>query len=341
MDLGTAADPGGNTINVNGTGAWVHNSSPSPVPAIGDSFTVNGDTPPATSLSGVVFSDSNDDGQVDSGEPGISGVPITLTGIDDLGNAVNLSQSTDMAGSYVFLNLRPGTYTISESQQPVGYTPGIASVGTCGGTVSGSQFTVSLAVGVNAMNYNYGERPAATSAVHSGQTAGIGFWNNKNGQALIKALNGGGASTQLGNWLAATFPHMFGASSGSNNLAGKNNTYVASFFQSRFVVHGQKLDAQVLATALAVYVTDSTLDSTGVGAHYGFIVSGNGVSTATYKVGGNGAAFGVADNTVMTVMDLLLVADAQAVNGVLYNGDTSKRDKANNVFSAINDAGGI
>ena len=34
--------------------------------------------------------------------------------------------------------------------------------------------------------------------------------------------------------------------------------------ESRFVVKGQKLDAQVLATALAVYVTDGTLDSTGV-----------------------------------------------------------------------------
>ena len=189
------------------------------------------------------------------------------------------------------------------------------------------------------MNYNFGELPAATGAVHTGQTASIGFWNNKNGQALIKALNGG-AGTQLGDWLAKTFPHMFGALSGSNNLAVKNNAYVASFFQCRFVVHGQKLDAQVLATALAVYVTDPTLDNTGVGTQYGFTVSGNGVATATFNVGSNGAAFGVADNTNMTVMDLLLALDAQAVNGVLYNGNTTKRDMANNVFSAINEAGG-
>jgi hypothetical protein len=43
----------------------------------------------------------------------------------------------------------------------------------------------------------------------------------------------------------------------------------------------------------------------------------------------------------MTVMDILLAADSQAVNGVLYNGDTTKRVKANNVFSAINEAGSI
>jgi hypothetical protein len=94
-------------------------------------------------------------------------------------------------------------------------------------------------------------------------------------------------------------------------------------------------------TALAVYVTDPTLDNTGVGTQYGFIVGGNGLATATYNVGTNGAAFGVADNTTMTVMNLLLAADAQAVNGVLYNGDPVKRNKANTVFSAINEAGSL
>src|SRR5262245_16935886 len=103
---------------------------------------------------------------------------------------------------------------------------------------------------------------------------------------------------------------MFGASAGSNNLAGKDNASVAAFFQTRFVVKDQKLDAQVLATALAVYVTDGTLDNTGVGSQYGFTDGGNGVATATVNVGTNGAAFGVADNTVMTVMDVLLAADA-------------------------------
>jgi hypothetical protein len=315
----TATDPGGNTSE----------------------FALDVQAVLPASLSGMVFADFNNDGQVDFGEQGIAGVPISLTGADAAGDPVNLSQTTDGAGTYVFLDLPPGTYTITEVQQPAGYTPGIATVGTGGGTVSGAQFTgINLVVGEEAMNYNYGEQPAATGPIQQGQTAGIGFWNNKNGQALIKALNGG-VGTQLGDWLAATFPHMFGASSRSNDLAGQNNAYVASFFQSRFVVHGQKLDAQALATALALYVTDPTLDSTSVGTQYGFIVSGNGVATSTYNVGSNGAAFGVADNTTMTVMDLLLAVDAQAVNGVLYNGNAGKRNMANNVFSAINQAGGI
>jgi hypothetical protein len=123
---------------------------------------------------------------------------------------------------------------------------------------------------------------------------------------------------------------------GGNNLAGESNAYVTSFFQSKFVVHGQKLDAQVLATALAVYVTDPTLDNTGIGTRYGFLVSGNGLATSTFTVGSDGTAFGVDSNTTMTVLDILLAADAQAVDGALYNGDTTKRNQANDVFSGIN-----
>jgi hypothetical protein len=68
---------------------------------------------------------------------------------------------------------------------------------------------------------------------------------------------------------------------------------------------------------------------------------GDGVGTATVNVGSNGDAFGVADNTAMSVLDLLLATDAQAVNGVLYNGNPTKRNQANNVFSAVNQAGDI
>jgi hypothetical protein len=191
------------------------------------------------------------------------------------------------------------------------------------------------------MNYNYGERPAASGSVHSGQTAGIGFWNNKNGQALIKALNGGSTSTQLGNWLAATLPNILGSSAGSNNLIGKSNAAVAALFQNDFLLKAVKLDAQVLATALSVYVTNATLDSTQVAAQYGFTVLGDGVGTATVNVGSDGDAFGVADNSTMTVLDLLLATNDQAVGGWLYNGATARRNHANSVYSALNQAGNI
>ncbi len=297
--------------------------------------------PAPSSLSGIVFEDFNDDGQVDFGEQGIPGVTITLTGTNDLGQTVNQTQLTDSDGAYVFLNLRPGNYYLTETQ-PTGYLQGIDTIGTAGGTLSATdQFFVTLAQGTNGLNYNFGEQPQGTGPVQKGQTATIGFWNNKNGQALINSFNGASTSTQLGDWLAATLPNMFGANAGSNDLAGKSNADIAALFQTDFLVKGVKLDAQILATALSVYATNATLDNTDVAANYGFIVSGNGLGTATVNVGSNGAAFGVADNSVLTVMDLLKATDAQAVGGLLYNGDDTLRKEANNVYSAINEEGDI
>jgi hypothetical protein len=295
---------------------------------------------PPASLSGVVFEDFNNDGQVDFGEPGIAGVTITLTGTDDLGHAVSLSQTTDSNGLYSFTNLRPANYTLTETQ-PTGYTQGIDTVGTAGGSlVATDTFSIQLGQGVNGLNYNYGEEAAATGPVQAGQTASVAFWKNNKGQALILALNGGPTSTQLGNWLAATLPNIYGSGAGGNNLAGMSNADIAALFQLD-VKNKRRIDAQVLATSLSVYATNATLDPTMVAAQYGFTVSGDGVGTATVNVGSNGAAFGVANNTTMTVMDLLLATNAQAVNGVLYNGDTTLLAEAYAVYRALNAAGGI
>ncbi len=343
LDLGTAANPGGNTININGAGALVQNATSTPISAVGDSLTVNGSPLTSSSISGVVWEDFNDDGQVDFGENGIGGVTITLTGKDFLGNAVRVSQVTDSDGAYVFLNLLPGTYTVTETA-PTGYLRGIDTVGTAGGSVvAAGQFSVPLGVAVDGLNYNFGEQPPATGGVQKGQTAGIGFWNNKNGQALIQALpvvvNPDRSVTSIANWLAATMPNTFGTHAGSNDVAGRSNADIAALFQQDFLMKGVKLGAQVLATALSVYATNATLDSTGVAAQYGFTVSGTGLGTDTINVGSNGDAFGVADNTTMTVVDLLVATDTQAVDGLLYNGSAAKRNEANNVYSALNQGG--
>ena len=42
VDLGTAAEPGGNTFDVNGTGELVHNTTASNVPDIGNLLEVDG-----------------------------------------------------------------------------------------------------------------------------------------------------------------------------------------------------------------------------------------------------------------------------------------------------------
>jgi hypothetical protein len=49
----------------------------------------------------------------------------------------------------------------------------------------------------------------------------------------------------------------------------------------------------------------------------------------------------VANNTTMAVMDLLLATDDQAVNVLLYNGNAARRNDANAVYSALNQAGSV
>src|SRR5206468_4245968 len=121
------------------------------------------------SLSGLVYNDFNNNGNVEFGEPGIGNVSVHLTGTDDLGQAVDRTLTTDGDGTYLFLNLRPGSYALQETQ-PAGYLQGVNTVGTAGGSPAGpDQFFVALAEAVDGFHYNYGERPQATGAVQAGQ----------------------------------------------------------------------------------------------------------------------------------------------------------------------------
>jgi hypothetical protein len=110
------------------------------------------------SLAGFVYYDINDNGIKESGEPGIGGATVTLSGTDDLGNPVNLTTTSNgTTGAYSFTNLRPGTYVITETQ-PAGYLDGKDTIGTPGGTTGADTFTaITLAAGVNGVNNNFGE----------------------------------------------------------------------------------------------------------------------------------------------------------------------------------------
>ena len=60
-----------------------------------------------------VWEDVNKDGCQGFGEPGISGITVTLTGTDATGNAVNMTQITQPNGYYLFEDLQPGTYMVT------------------------------------------------------------------------------------------------------------------------------------------------------------------------------------------------------------------------------------
>jgi hypothetical protein len=110
------------------------------------------------SICGFVYVDLNNDGSKGASEPGISGVAVKLTGNDAAGNSVALNTTTSSTGAYCFLVLRPGTYTINETQ-PTGYVDGLDQQGTPGTGVTGNDVlsTTLLNGGVNGANNNFGE----------------------------------------------------------------------------------------------------------------------------------------------------------------------------------------
>jgi len=176
--------------------------------------------------------------------------------------------------------------------------------------------------------------PAASGCVSlvAGDTATIGYWNGPNGQALILSLNGGSSSTQLGNWLASNFPYLYGAYAGSDNLAGKSNYQVAAKFKQFFALKGAKTKAQMLATALAVYVTNSGLAGNTAAAS-GFNVSAGGTGAKCYNVDGYGSSIGLQNYQNYGIMALLKQADLKKKQGCFSS------QAFNAIFDGINRKG--
>ncbi len=85
-------------------------------------------------ISGFAYVDTNRNGTKDTGEPGIPGVLIFLTGSAN-GQAVNRQATTDANGQYTFADLQPGTYNVSQTQ-PSGFTDSSETAGSTGGTAS-------------------------------------------------------------------------------------------------------------------------------------------------------------------------------------------------------------
>jgi serine-aspartate repeat-containing protein C/D/E len=111
------------------------------------------------SLAGLVWNDPNANCVFETGEKGIAGVTIRL--YDSSGNLV-ASTLTGSDGRYQFDNLRPGEYTVRESQ-PAGYFDGGEKIGSHGGDNSQNDQVAGIVLrsGDAAVNYDFCERPPA------------------------------------------------------------------------------------------------------------------------------------------------------------------------------------
>jgi hypothetical protein len=188
-----------------------------------------------------------------------------------------------------------GTYTVTDTLQPSS-TP----VGTYTWTVTYAGNTNN-----NPANDQGGSAEQFTiqNVVSKNEAAIKGFGANMNGQALIKSAQWAASATPLGNWLATSWPKLFG------NLAGATNTQIASYYVLLKGASGLNntttLDA--MATALAIYASTTGLGWGTTSRSYGFMqgFGGAGLGSILDNVGSNGASFGVANNTYLTVTQIL------------------------------------
>ena len=140
-----------------------------------------GEEPSGSSLAGRVWLDGNNDGVIDAGETGIADVTVVLSGTDANGQPVNQSMVTDANGNYLFGGLLPGTYTVTEPEQPTGTLNGITVAGSTGGTATAVAVTPSaisaIALGPDqaSTGNNFGEIGGASI---SGR---VYYDNNNNG----------------------------------------------------------------------------------------------------------------------------------------------------------------
>ncbi len=120
-----------------------------------------------SSIAGTVYLDKNKSGNMDSGDKGIAGIKITLTGMTANGQ-VTMTTTTDANGNYKFSGLVAGTYTVSEIGAD-GYADGTDSAGSLGGTVATDVLSnIVLPANTYAVNYNFGEVNTAGVCGNSG-----------------------------------------------------------------------------------------------------------------------------------------------------------------------------
>ena len=111
------------------------------------------------SISGFVYIDKNKNGLRDAGESGLPGSLLTLTGTDNLGNAITRTAITTDTGAYSFTSLRTGTYKIVQ-QQPAATIDGAESTSVVGADTTTNDQIANIVIGDgnNFTANNFGER---------------------------------------------------------------------------------------------------------------------------------------------------------------------------------------
>jgi hypothetical protein len=267
-------------------------------------------------VSGTVYVDSNDNGVLDSGEPGIAGVTITLSGTNNLGQSISATTTTASDGTYNFILdshgnlLRPGTYQVTETA-PGGYLAGATNVGTVNGTVDGSVVTsgqigsIALTSGQSGVNYNFGEVQPVT-------IAGTVYLDN-NGNGVMDA-----GDTPFANvTLTLSGTNGMGQSITATTTTAANGTYSFSTDSNgNLLMPGTY---QITETKPAGYVEDAANVGTVNGTLDGTEASPGKISSIAMASGQNGINYNFGLNLPATVAGTVYIDNNR--DGVFDSGD--------------------
>ena len=206
----------------------------------------------------------------------IGGVTVTLTGTDDLGAAVNATAVTDAAGDYVFLGLRPGDYTVTESQ-PLGYGEAGETPGTSGGTAAPNVISgIALAPNTAASGYVFTEATGSLSGtVYVDNDLSGGLTPGDSGiNAVTVTLNGSdvtGATIFLTTTTLVDGTYRFdGLLEGTYAVS---ETQPGAYVDSTDTVGSLGGDASINDT-----IGNISVPAGGVGTSYDFAEVGTGIS---------------------------------------------------------------
>jgi hypothetical protein len=247
--VATGNNPGGYLPSTAGTYQWVAVYS-------GDSLNAGSQdgsaseqeiVKPGVTVGNFVWEDLNGNGVQDSGEPGIAGVTLTLTGTKSGGGSVTDHATTDANGHYLFSET-PGTYTVA-----------VDTSNFAGGALAGYAATAT-GQGTAATDSNpspSGTTPAALPSGGSDLTVDFGYyravtigdfvWNDSNGNGIQDGGEPGinGVTLTLTGTTGAGQPivlHTATSGNGRYFFVTAPGTYTVSVDSSNFAAAGVLAD---------------------------------------------------------------------------------------------------
>ena len=219
----------------------------------------------AGGLSGTVFDDPDNNGDVTSGDHGIKDVTVTVTGCS---LAAPIVVKTDADGRYFAGPLATCStgYTITETQ-PTDYSDGITKKGSFGGTDTTPNVISSIPVNsaTNGITYNFGEHAKISTDIACALTAPVAHNIQEPFNLAFTVTNGSAGAAPAGKF-TQTLPAGFVLTAVPTSAQGTCSGTVGGTSVScdlGFVTIGASFAVTVPVKAIS-YPAGGTIETTGM-----------------------------------------------------------------------------